>query len=191
MNRLFQYAFIFLVLAIAIYSAGCSTQDTDKEGTSSDAIREISEPYEEIPEKIHFQAALSSLHSINLTGDDSEVSIHFIRGENVSVDGSASLWIFGVKQHRTNYFVQISPTYHDIIPWRAWLPRDEIDFTRIISPDRLLEMNRQLVQNTYHMDETLQIGELELANGVYIITSTDSGETTILKLDAVSGRILY
>lgn len=190
MNRLFQYAFIFFVLAIAIFSAGCSTRDTDKEGPSSDAIREISEPYEEIPEKMHFQDALSSLHSMNLTGDDSEVTIHFIRGENLSIDGSASLWIFGVKQHRTHYFVQISPMYHDIIPWRAWLPRDEIDFTRIISPDRLLEMNRQLLQNTYHIDETIQIGELELANRVYVITSTDSGETTILKLDAVSGRIL-
>ncbi|KQC03228.1 MAG: hypothetical protein APR55_02070 [Methanolinea sp. SDB] len=191
MNRLFQNAFIFLVLAIAIYSAGCSSQDTDKEGPSSDAIREISEPYEEIPEKIHFQDALLSLHSMNLTGDDAKVSIHFIRGENLSIDGSASLWIFGVKQHRTNYFIEISPTYHDIIPWRAWLPRDEIDFTRIISPDRLLEMNLQVIQDTYHMDEPIQIGELELANGVYIIKSTDSGETTILKLDAVSGRILY
>jgi hypothetical protein len=189
MNRLFQYVFIFLVLTIAIYSAGCSTQDTDKEGPSSDAIREISEPYEEIPEKMHFQDALSSLHSMNLTGDDSEVTIHFIRGENLSIDGSASLWIFGVKQHRTNYFVEISPIYHDFTPWRAWLPQEEIDFTKMISPDRLLDMNLPIIQDTYQMDKSICIEELELANGIYTLRSTVSGEERSLSFDAGSGHI--
>ncbi|HUU75456.1 MAG TPA: hypothetical protein VMW63_05150 [Methanoregulaceae archaeon] len=188
MNRIFRYTIFFILLIFPVLIAGCSIQESSGGETARGPIKEIPISAEDLPETIRFQNALVILQSINLTGTASQVPIHYIRGENLSADGSASIWIFGVKQDGNNYFVAISSKDQVLTPWRAWLPMDAIQISRITTPDRLLQTNYQQIYETFGVEDTVRIEELELANGIYTLRSGISGEEQVLLFDAGSGR---
>jgi hypothetical protein len=120
------------------------------------------------------------------TKSDETITIHFINGMNLDPAGNARVWAFGTSTANGTQLRAYDGRQWTIIPFEEPFVSAEIDTAKIIPPDRLFAMNRNLI----FPDNWSKTGvrEIELRDGVYSLTFQNTSRT--LTFDAATGELL-
>jgi len=123
-------------------------------------------------------------------GVSSNVTIHYIRGNNIDTEGRATKWAFGIR-----YENQSSLLYYDDvsgwqwIPWQGEFPGQEIINGSFIPPKDLVRKNIGILFGSTPI-QTDQIQLMELGNGIYTVTLNRQDRQQILLFDATTGALI-
>ncbi|MFA5330760.1 MAG: hypothetical protein WC342_00130 [Methanoregula sp.] len=199
MNRTVLSAFVGVLLA-ACLCAGC-TSGPSPENASADislpdintgivaispaATGHVSFTLEEAATAVYGAASLNNTSA-------AQVQIMYIRGEQVSIDGAAGRWLFGVRMENSTKMFSVSPAGVKEIPWGVGLPTQAIDLNRVLSPSAAIvracpecTVANSTVQSAISSDGI----KLELKNGGYTVTLPDSFSPRVRSVDAETGAL--
>ena len=180
---------IGLVLTLCI--SGCiqsANQGSSGNSINGGGFHDLSTP--EISQEFNLQEALDVLNqSENIRVPGLPKSIYYIRGENVTVTGSASRWIIGFAEGNNQSFFVYDERSTSFIPWRAGLPTKEVKINTILMPEKVFSQQNSAIMNLKD-SETGKIPELVISNDVYVISTQSGGKIINLQIDAVTGKLI-
>jgi hypothetical protein len=167
--------FSILIIVIGLMSSGCtSTAPTPAQNST---------PVSQGQAKVSLQQAIDALNIQH--GSDPPLRLYYIRGVNLSPNGTAEEWTLGVMQGNMSYFFDYTGQKGTTVAWPEQFPYQEIKPGPFIKPDDLFQSHKLLIQDITRSG-TFQIDELELIDGVYTLSISDN-ETTTYKFNAISG----
>jgi hypothetical protein len=117
------------------------------------------------------------------------ITIHYIRGNNIDTDGRATKWAVGIR-----YENQSALLYYDVsgwqrIPWQGEFPGQEIRNGSFTPPKDLVRKNIGILFGSAPLQKD-QIQLLELGNGIYTVTLNRQDRQQILLFDATTGALI-
>ena len=126
---------------------------------------------------------------IETKGVSSNITIHYIRGNNIDTEGRATKWAFGIR-----YENQSALLYYDVlgwqwIPWQGEFPGQEIRNGSFTPPKDLVRKNIGILFGSTPLQKD-QIQLLELGNGIYTVTLNRQDSQQILLFDATTGALI-
>lgn len=108
--------------------------------------------------------------------------IYYFRGIQVNRSGAAAEWTIGAMEGNSSFFFIYNGKKGSVVPWPDAFPYTEIIAGKFMPPDELFNSHKLLIADLIHSGNQA-ISELELQNGVYIL-SDKSGQR---KFDARTG----
>ncbi|HQK56164.1 MAG TPA: hypothetical protein PLE70_06450 [Methanolinea sp.] len=127
-----------------------------------------------------------AIGALNLTHKEFS-TVHYIRGQNVDSNGWAQEWIIGVKQRPiTNYFFTYSGLGGAVVPWKSWMPENEINLKNILLPDELFKRHSSKIL-PYYENGSFSYADLEIIDKEYHITIHLYESQVILCFDSQTG----
>lgn len=134
------------------------------------------------------------LHSISMNEAISELNstqmepyhIHYIRGENVDSNGLAQRWTFGIKQKTINNFFIYDGSGITSVPWKSWMPVNEIFVNEILTPDDLFKMHASTLL-PYFENGNVSHSNLEIVDKEYHIIFESGDSQVTLCFDSQTG----
>lgn len=114
-------------------------------------------------------------------------AIHYICGQNVDSNGWAQEWIIGVKQKPiTNYFFVYTDQGSSVVPWKSWIPVNEIFMNEILTPDELFKIHSSKLL-PYFENGNISNTNLEIIDKEYHIIFESSESQVTLCFDSQTG----
>lgn len=140
---------------------------------------------------IAFEEATNQLSTFLLEnkGVSSNYSIYYIRGTNLTSDGRALKWMFGIKYQNQSALMYYDQTGWQSIMWQGNLPENEIVIGSILSPSGIIQKNIGIIFGSTPIQNS-SIERLELNNGIYTLTVYRQDVKQIFSFDAVSGVLI-
>lgn len=135
-------------------------------------------------EPIHFSGLSEAIDTIALY-QNTNYSIRYIRGENLDLNGLAQRWIIGIKTQSTSNFIIYENSGITIIPWKSWMPKQEIIVEKILTPDELLKSQSLIISNVG--DNSTQTN-LEIFDEDYHISFISGKSVETLCFDTIKGN---
>ena len=171
--------FLILFLTFLIVLSGCTSQE--------DPALRAERTTEEVSSKITLDEAYQSISEGygDITGQIPH--IYYIKGVQISADGSAKEWIFGVNKANSSFFVTYDKKGENVTSWEGNFSSEEISINeKFFSPEDLFRAHEQFIQNiTKNGRET--IDELELIDGEYYLTLMSNDTTKVWIYNGSSG----
>ncbi|OPX69924.1 MAG: hypothetical protein A4E37_00213 [Methanoregulaceae archaeon PtaB.Bin056] len=156
---------IIVFISFFVFSSCCVSNHPDSKSTSP-----IGEIFKDITKEPNRYISLDeAIGELNLTHKEHS-SIHYIRGQNVDSSGWAQEWVIGVKQRPiTNYFFIYSGLGGSVVPWKSWMPENEIDLNSILLPDDLFKIHSSELLS-YYENDNFSHSNLEIIEKEYRVT---------------------
>lgn len=169
--------FIFLTVCIS----GCITNNSESAPSSP-----MGEGFKDVTtEPLHSISMNEAISELNLNQMD-PYHIHYIRGEKIDSTGLAQRWIFGIKQKTINNFYIYDGSGLTSVPWKSWMPVNEIFVNKILTPGDLFGMHSSTLL-PYYEKGNFSHTSLEITDNEYHIIF-ESGESQVtLCFDSQTG----
>ena len=119
----------------------------------------------------------------------SNVTIHYIRGNNIDTEGRATKWAFGVRYENESALLYYDMSGWQWIPWQGEFPGQEIINGSFIPPKDLVRKNIGILFGPTPTQKD-QLPILELGNGIYTVTLNRQDRQQILLFDATTGALI-
>jgi hypothetical protein len=191
---LFFLALVIILLVFVIYLAGTSSDITPQVNAQnikkSDAGL-LYLPNASQPRPIAFEDVVDQIPSFlfETKGVSSNITIHYIRGNNIDTEGRATKWVFGIQ-----YDNQSTLMYYDVSGWQS-VPKQggfteqDIKTGTLIPPTDLVRKNLGILFGSTLVQKD-QIQLLELSNGIYTVTVNRLENQQIFLFDAKTGALI-
>lgn len=166
---------IIVFVSFFLFSSCCVSNIPEPKPTSP-----IGEMFKDVTKEPHRYISLNeAITELNLTHKE-QSTIHYIRGQNVDSSGWAQDWIIGVKQRPiTNYFFTYSGLGGSVVPWKSWIPENEIDINNILLPDDIFKIHSSKLL-TYYENSSFSYADLENVDKEYRVTfHLDESQVTL------------
>lgn len=195
MRSSWPFLFIILVLIAMSICSACVSQSQKNQVP----LQNISPPvniglheiaYSPVPTPVSLERARQMLGEIEQQGDmgnNSRYEIYYVLGKNLDETGNAESWLFGTRSPGGNQLQVYDRNRWTAIPWTAPLPSEEIQFDRILLPEKLINQSRTDIAGTAGQN---RIREIELKNGIYSLTLSEAGTDRILSFNATTGALI-
>jgi hypothetical protein len=191
MRRNIPAIFVISSLIVLVLCSACVSQPSqDKTPQQNVGLKQIIVP-EESP-YISFDVAHQNLweYRSDPTNESTAIkTIYTIYGMNVDGSGNATSWIFGVRHSGGTELLAYDRSGWIKIPWNAPLLSEEIDVDRIVSPARLFSENTAVILGN-PSSIIPERKDLELKQGIYILTITSGNTSRILTFNATTGKLI-
>lgn len=151
-------------------------------------LREI--PESQVPTSVSLERARQMLGENENEGDQVNISsqeIFFVKGRNLDLKGNAKSWLFGTRSSWGNQLQVYDRNRWTAIPWNVTFPSEAIQFDRILLPEDLINQNSNEIAGTAGSNG---IREIELKNGIYLLTITAGSSDRILAFNATTGVLI-
>jgi hypothetical protein len=119
----------------------------------------------------------------------SNITIHYIRGNNIDTEGRATKWAFGVSYENESALLYYDMSGWQWIPWQGEFPGQEIINGSFIPPKDLVRKNIGILFGPTPTQND-QLPLLELGDGVYTVTLNRQDSKQILIFDATTGALI-
>ena len=171
--------FLILFLTFLIVLSGCTSQEAP-------ALKDERTPAE-VSSKITFDEAYQSISEGYGDIADQMPRIYYIKGVQISADGSAKEWIFGVNKANSSFFVTCDKKGENVTPWEGNFLSEEISINeKFFSPEDLFRAHEQFIQNITENGRKT-IDELELIDGEYYLTLMSNDNSKVWIYNGSSG----
>ncbi len=169
----------FIILTVCI--SGCITNNSESAPSSP-----IGEGFKDVTtEPLHSISINEAISELNSTQME-PYHIHYIRSEKIDSNGLAQRWIFGIKQKTVNNFFIYDGSGITSVPWKSWMPVNEILVNEMLTPDDLFKMHSSILL-PYYENGNFSHTNLEIIDKEYHIIF-ESGESPVtLCFDSLTG----
>ncbi|MFA5103170.1 MAG: hypothetical protein WC525_08455 [Candidatus Thermoplasmatota archaeon] len=164
-----------------VFSSGCITNNSESAPSSP-----IGEGFKDVTtEPLHSISMNEAISELNSTQME-PYHVHYVRGEKVDSNGLAQRWIFGIKQKTVNNFFIYDGSGITSLPWKSWMPVNEILVNEVLTPDDLFAMHTSKLL-PYFENGNFSHTQLEIIDKEYHIIF-ESGESQVtLCFDSKTG----
>jgi hypothetical protein len=140
---------------------------------------------------VAFEEAVEQLPSFLLEnrGVSSNITIHYMRANNLDYDGKASKWLLGIRYDNESALMYYDASGWQSVPWKGELPEREIIVGSFIPPGELIRKNTGIIASSNPTQKDL-IKRMELGNGIYTVTVYQQDKQQTLVFDAGSGALI-
>lgn len=174
---------IILIISFFVFSSCCISNYPESTPTSpnGDIFKDLTK------EPNRYISLDEVIGKLNLTHKEFS-TVHYIRGQNVDSNGWAQEWIIGVKQRPiTNYFFTYSGLGGSVVPWKSWMPENEINLKNILLPDELFKIHSSKLL-PYYENGSFSYADLEIIDKEYHVTFHLDESQVTLCFDSQTGR---
>jgi hypothetical protein len=143
------------------------------------------------PQPITLEYVVEQIPSslIETKGITPNITIHYIRGNNIDTEGRATKWVVGIRYENQNALLYYDVSGWQRIPWMGEFPMQEIRIGSFTPPKDLVRINSGILFGSTPLQKD-QIQLLELGNGIYTVTLNRQDTQHILLFDATTGALI-
>ena len=142
--------------------------------------------------KVPLEAAMANLESANSSGtiNISGMTIHFLHGVAVNLDGNASTWVVGIKRYNESSLLMFSlRDGWQQIRWDLAIKEPEIVLQELMMPTDLFRKNHQLIQNASTSSGSSEC-QLDLLDDRYVVSFNAGGNISTMSFNATTGELV-
>lgn len=184
---------IFAILALFILSlcSACVSQSSPNQTSQQNGcLTQILEPVES--PFIGFEVAQQNLPGYQPDPENTSYfikTVYYFSGLDVDESGNARSWIFGVRHANGTEMLAYDQSGLTKIFWDAPTGLEEIEMENIVSPAELFGKNTAVI--FVNPSNTIpERRDLELKQGIYILTITLGSTSRILTFNATTGGLI-
>jgi len=135
----------------------------------------VTEP--DLSTQISLETAIGSMEAMeDIESIHPPYQFHYIKGVDVTINGTAREWIIGAKEGNETLFYVINTWGGSKVFWSGELPDNQISIDYILYPENLLKSHSLLMQDLTD-GGTRRIDTLELIGDTYYL-SVKTGDTS-------------
>jgi hypothetical protein len=126
-----------------------------------------------------------SMGTVNLTG----LTIHQIHGTGVAISGTADNWIVGAQQEDKSSLLVYDRESWSQITWGEAFTQNTITFDNILLPTQIYMANQKNIEEIMNANG-VQESDMDLSDGMYIISIRSSTGLSMIRFNASTGELL-
>jgi len=191
---LFLLALVIIWLVSITYLAGTRpdiTPQVNAQNIKKSDVGLIYLPDAGQPKPIAFENVFDQIPSflVETKGISSNVTIHYIRGNNVDTEGRATKWVFGIRYENQSNLLYYEEAGWQSVPSQVGFPEQDIRTGTFIPPTDIVRKNSGILFGSTPVQKD-RIQLLELANGIYTVTVNRLEKQQIFLFDAKTGALI-